>query len=94
MLNIKQQRKILQRISTLEGDIEELKRCRSEIAKCGYASASLSSTGGSKSYTRLDLSKITEIISELTNELKQLRVMLSDGASGNGFWQTVLTIYQ
>ena len=63
-------------MSEVEADIEELKRCRAEIAKNGYASATMSSGGGSKSYTRLDLSKITEAISALTSELKQLRSML------------------
>lgn len=71
-----QKRKILTRISQAEADIEELKRCRAEIAKNGYASATMSSGGGSKSYTRLDVSKITEAISSLTSELKKLRVML------------------
>lgn len=65
MLSTTQKRKLLQRISTVENDIEELRRCRVEIAKCGYASASLSSTGGSKTYTRIDLSKITETINDL-----------------------------
>lgn len=64
-------------MSEVEKDIEELKRCRSEIAKNGYASATMSSGGGSKSYTRLDLTKITEAISALTSELKQLRAMLT-----------------
>lgn len=57
-----QKKKILVRIAQVEADIEELKRCRVEIAKTGYASATMSSGGGSKSYTRLDLSKITEAI--------------------------------
>lgn len=47
-----QKRKILRRISEVESDIEELKKTRAEIAKTGYASASMSSGGGSKSYTR------------------------------------------
>ena len=71
-----QKRKILTRIAEVEADIEELKRCRVEIAKNGYASATMSSGGGSKSYTHLDLSKITEAISALTSELKKLRTML------------------
>lgn len=78
-----QKRKVLQRISEVEKDIEELKRCRSEIAKKGYASATMSSGGGSKSYTRLDLTKITEAISALTSELKKLRAMLSSFGSQN-----------
>ncbi len=78
-MTITQTRKVLQRIADVEKDIEELKKCRSEIAKNGYASATMSSGGGSKSYTRLDLSKITEAISALTSELKQLKAMIATG---------------
>ncbi len=73
-----QKRKVLQRMSEVEKDLEELKRCRTEIAKNGYASATMSSGGGSRSYTHLDLSKITEAISALTSELKKLRAMLKN----------------
>ena len=65
-------------MSEVEKDLEELKRCRTEIAKNGYASATMSSGGGSRSYTHLDLSKITEAISALTSELKKLRAMLKN----------------
>jgi hypothetical protein len=61
----------------LETDISELKRVRKEIAENGYSSASMSSGGGSKSYTHLDLGKISTLISELTAELKGLRSLLS-----------------
>lgn len=77
-------------MSEVESDLKELKRCRSEIAKDGYASATMSSGGGSKSYTRLDLSKITEAISALTSELKQLKAMLSGGGT---LWHNVLVVY-
>ena len=76
-MTIEQQRKTLQRISECEADIQALKKCRVEIAAKGYASATMSSGGGSRSYTRLDLSKITEAISALTSELKQLLAMIS-----------------
>ena len=76
-----QKRKVLQRMSEVEKDLEELKRCRTEIAKNGYASATMSSGGGSRSYTHLDLSKITEAISALTSELKKLRAMLKNVGS-------------
>ena len=72
-MTIDQKRKTLQRIAVLESDIEKLKQVRVEIAQTGYASATLSSGGGSKSYTRLDISKITEAINALTSELKKLR---------------------
>ena len=86
-----QKRKILTRIAEVEADIEELKRCRVEIAKNGYASATMSSGGGSRSYTRIDLSKITEAISALTSELKKLRAMLT--GSGSSIWTNVLVVY-
>ena len=80
-MTISQQRKILVRISQVEADIAELKRCRTEIAASGYSSATMSSGGGSRSYTRLDLTKITEAISALTSELKKLRAMLNKTGS-------------
>jgi len=86
-----QKRKILTRITEVEADIEELKRCRAEIAKTGYASATMSSGGGSKSYTRLDISKITEAISALTSELKKLRAMLTGNSSS--IWKNVHVVY-
>ena len=88
-----QKRKILTRIAEVEADIEELKRCRVEIAKTGYASATMSSGGGSKSYTRLDLSKITEAISSLTSELKKLRAMLKSNVSTQSIWHNILVVY-
>lgn len=91
-MTITQQRKVLQRMSEVEKDLEELKRCRSEIAKNGYASATMSSNGGSKSYTHLDLTKITEAISALTSELKQLRAMLTQNGQQN-LWHNVLIVY-
>ena len=86
-----QKRKVLTRIAEVEADIEELKRCRVEIAKNGYASATMSSGGGSKSYTRLDLSKITEAISALTSELKKLRAVLT--GNGSSLWKNVHIVY-
>ena len=69
-MTIEQKRKLLKRIAEVERDIDSLKKARTEIAANGYASATLASGGGSKSYTRLDISKITEAISALTSELK------------------------
>lgn len=91
-MNTTQKRKVLQRIQEVENDIEELKRCRSEIAKRGYASATLASGGGSKSYTHLDLTKITEAISALTSELKKLKAMLSGRNSSQSLWSEVLVV--
>ena len=91
-MTITQTRKILQRIVDIENDIDELKKARADIAKNGYASATMSTGGGSKSYTRLDLSKITEAISALTSELKQLKAMLT-GGSQQTLWKNVHVVY-
>ena len=93
MMTTIQKRKVLQRIQDVENDIEELKRCRSEIAKNGYASATMSSGGGSKSYTHLDLTKITEAISALTSELKKLKAMLKSAGGSQSIWKSVLVVY-
>ena len=89
-MNINQKRKTLKRISQLEHDIDELKRCQVEIATCGYASASMSSGSGAKSYTRQDLSQIARVIAALTSELEQLRGLL---VGTQTTWKTVLTVY-
>ena len=91
-MTIDQKRKILQRIVVIEADIDALKKARTEIAANGYASATLASGGGSRSYTRLDISKLTEAISALTSELKQLRSMLNEDAQ-QSLWQTTLVAY-
>ena len=86
-----QKRKVLQRISDIENDIAELKKARQEVASSGYASATVSSGGGSRSYTRSDISKITEAISALTSEMKKLRALLAGGSSS--IWTNVLITY-
>ena len=90
-MTITQKRKVLQRISDIENDIAELKKARQEVASSGYASATVSSGGGSRSYTRSDISKITEAISALTSEMKKLRKMLAGGSSS--IWTQVLITY-
>lgn len=52
----------------------------------------MSSGGGSKSYTRLDISKITEAISALTSELKKLKAMLTR-VGEQQLWKNVLVVY-
>ena len=86
-----QKRKVLQRISDIENDIAELKKARQEVASSGYASATVSSGGGSRSYTRSDISKITEAISALISEMKKLRALLAGGSSS--IWTDVLVVY-
>lgn len=79
MMTTEQQRKLLKRIACLESDIEQLKQCRKQLAVDGYASASMSSGGGSKSYTKMDIGKLTELIAELQGELKSCRNLLNNG---------------
>lgn len=90
-MNIEQKRKILQKIVTLEADITELKRVRNELLTSGYASATISSGSGSKSYTRLDVTKVTEAISQLIGEIKGLRSLLNGSSVSQP--SQVYTIY-
>lgn len=75
-MNIEQKKKLLQKIVALQSDIETLKKVRLELISSGYASASMSSGAGSKSYTRLDVDKVTSTISQLQVELKNCRKLL------------------
>lgn len=72
-----QKRTILSRIAECQRDIGELRRVRMELAATGTASATVSGGAGSKSYTRLDIGKINELIAELTREISQLRNLLA-----------------
>ena len=92
-ITTEQKRKILQRIVDIEHDIDVLKQARTDIASNGYASATLASGGGSRSYTRLDISKLTEVISALTSELKKLKAMLGTNGSSESIWKNVLVVY-
>ena len=76
-MNTEQKRKLLKRIADLESDIAQLKECRKQLALNGYATASMSSGGGSKSYTKLDIAKVTELIGELQSELKSCRSLVA-----------------
>lgn len=66
----------MQKIVNLESDIENLKRVRLELISSSYASATMSSGSGSKSYTRLDVDKVTNTIAQLQQELKNVRKLL------------------
>ena len=59
--------------------------------KCKIASRADLEGGGSRSYTRSDISKITEAISALTSEMKKLRALLAGGSSS--IWTPVLVVY-
>ena len=90
-MTITQKKKIIQRIAQLEEDISTLKQARIDAALTGFASATISTAGGSKSYTRLTPDKITEVIDELLCELSQLRSLLVTGNSRP--IRTIATIY-
>lgn len=90
-MSIVQKRKILTRMSELEHDIAELKRVRLEVAESGFASATVSSGGGSKSYSRIDIGKLTELISAMSAELAKLRALVA--GSAQTLWKTVRTVY-
>ncbi len=81
MMTIEQKRKTLARIAETEADISTLRRVRVEIAASGFASATLASGGGSKSYSRHDIGKITALISVLQAELRGLRKLLAPATS-------------
>ena len=76
-MTITQKRKLLQRIVDTEKELAQLKEIRLKLASAEYASASMSSGGGSKSYTRADIGKITEAIEALQNELQSNRALLN-----------------
>lgn len=78
-----QKRKILQKIVDLESDIEKLKKIRIELASNEFVSATLASSGGTKSYTRADIGKITEAIAQLEAEYKKYHKMLSSDTSSS-----------
>ena len=90
-MTTEQKRKTLRRIVQVESDIAALKEVRMRLASSEYASASLASGGGSKSYTRADSGKITEAIDQLLQELKGLRALLR--GSSVALPSQILTVY-
>ena len=61
-MTVAQQKKVLERISTLERDIEQMKSARTKLLSDGIASATFSFGSGSKSYTKQDAAKLTAAI--------------------------------
>ena len=92
-MTITQQRKLLTRLTECEKDISELKRVRQEILSSGYASASISSQGGSKSYTRQDVDKITRAIISLQKEIVQINSLLRTNGYDNFGFKEILHVY-
>ena len=88
-----QKKKILIHIQVLERDLETLRQVRMEVASSGYASATLSSGGGSKSYTRSSLSELTKAITEISSELNQYRIMLCNGGNTGCVYKKILHVY-
>lgn len=86
-----QKRQIIERIAQTEADLATMRRVRMEVAASGFASASLASGGGSKSYTRLDLARIIQLISALENEVKGLRKLLAPASTVQP--STTYTVY-
>ena len=68
-MTLTQKKKIMTKIVELEQDIDALKRARIEAAENGYSAATLSTSGGSKSFTRYDIDRISNLISSLLREL-------------------------
>ena len=64
-----------------------------EILSSGYASASISSNGGSKSYTRADADKITKAIITLQKELYQLNALLRNAGTDPFEIKKILHVY-
>lgn len=91
MDNTEEQRRILKQIAECEGNISALRKARIEAALTGYASASISSSGGSKSYTRISLAEITALLKQLTRELAALKNLLATGNAQKGIIHRYIT---
>lgn len=76
-MSIEQTRKILVKISELEEDIERLKQAQISLATQEYVSATMSSGGWSKSFSRADYTKITSLIIQMSKQIKSYQRMLS-----------------
>ena len=87
-----QKRTIIEKIVNIQNDIAELEKARVQIGISGYASATISSSGGSKSYTRMDIDKITKLIVELNNNLSQYQNMLAKGNETTPI-KTIVPVY-
>lgn len=92
-MDLTQAKKILKRIQTCEADAEVLRAVRTKLGTAEYASATMSSGGGSRSYTRADLGKITTLINELEREIIRLRKLLATNGKGVYPWTTVTLVY-
>lgn len=67
--------------ASLAGDIAALDAAIRQIAASGFASATLSSGGGSQSYTRLDLGQLRALRAELAARLAAVNSALAGRSS-------------
>ena len=92
-MTVEQKRKILIRIQEVEKEMSDLKDVRAQLLANPYQSASMSSGGGSKSYTVADAGKLSEAIGELVEELKELREMLGQSKACPFEIRQMYTVY-
>ena len=78
-MNVEQKRKILIRIQEVDKELSDLKAVRAQLLSNPYQSATISSGGGSRSYTVADSSRLSEAISELT-EVARCTQCIVEGA--------------
>ena len=72
----------------IQKDIAELRRTIREIGVNGYSNASFSTSGGSKSYTRMDLKELNGLLADWKSELVAVcRRIAERPARGIGFAQ-------
>ena len=81
MMTEYQKKKILQKIQETKAALEVLRNARLEAVANGYSSASISSGGGSQSYTRYTPDQFTALIRELEEELRQYICLLRNGTT-------------
>ena len=86
-----QRKKILQRMVVIEHDLAELQRARMKVALEGVASASLSSTGGSKSFTKIDLPQLQSLIDDLRKEFNELMDIYESGKRDG--WKHIVQVW-
>lgn len=90
-MTIGQKRKTILKIQKIEGDILALEDVRLRLASAEEASVSISAGGGSRSYTRADLGKLTSAIACLKVQLRNLRKLLAGENQALG--RAIYTVY-
>lgn len=90
-MTIDQKRKTIEKIQRVEGEILTLEDVRFRLAQAEEASVSISSGGGSRSYTRADMGKLTSAIACLKVQLRNLRKLLTGGNQAMG--RAIYSVY-